>query len=67
MPHWEPIGLPPVTWGETLCWVKECAELAACSFDGYPYCLDHADEELDAWLARSLHPGLADLILVARA
>ena len=63
---WE-IGLPLIVWGETLCWEKECAELAECAFDGYPYCCLHADDALDAWVARTLNPELADLILVARS
>lgn len=65
--RWEPIGLPVIDWGSTLCWAKECAELAACAFDGYPYCIEHADDAVDAWVARSMNPELADRLLEARS
>lgn len=67
MSRYERIGLPEITWGSTLCWVKECAELAACRYDGYPYCLLHADEALDYDVARGLNPKLAELLLAARS
>lgn len=45
LPRWEPPA--PIEWGSTLCKRKRCVELAACSLDGEPFCLEHADEELD--------------------
>lgn len=66
MSRWEPIGLPRIEWGATLCCAKECAELAECSFDGWPYCLLHAEDALETWVARDLNPAAADAILAAR-
>jgi len=44
-------GLPPppapIVWGSTLCRRKRCVELAACSIDGEPFCIGHADEEIE--------------------
>lgn len=45
-PRFEPAP-PPVVWGSTLCRRKRCVELAVCSIDGVPFCIVHADEEID--------------------
>lgn len=45
LPRWEPPA--PIEWGGTLCRRKRCAELSACSIDGEPFCLEHADEEIE--------------------
>lgn len=63
---WEPIGLPRIEWGLTLCHRQGCAELAVLAFEGWPYCLDHGEEAFDFEVAREIDPGLADLLLQAR-
>lgn len=63
----ERVGLPRIEWGVTLCWRKECAELADCSYEGYPFCFLHADDELEYDLARELNPELAARLLQARS
>jgi hypothetical protein len=47
---WHPrpeLAPAPITWGATLCSRKRCAELAACSLDGEPFCLLHVDETIE--------------------
>ena len=38
---------PPIVWGATLCKRKRCVELAEVGLDGEPFCVPHADEEID--------------------
>lgn len=52
------IAPPEITWGETLCGRAHCVEAAACLIDGWPFCLTHADDELERWVAFSLNPEL---------
>lgn len=65
--RYEQIGLPEIVWGVTLCEEKECAELADCRYEGYPYCYLHADDALEYDLARELNPGLAATLLEIRS
>lgn len=37
----------PIEWGLTMCRRRRCVEPAACSIDGEPYCLQHADDEIE--------------------
>ncbi len=55
---WERIGPPPVEWGSTLCYRRHCAERAVLTIDGWPYCLDHGDDEVERVVAWELHPEL---------
>ena len=58
MPQWERIAPPEIDWGLTLCSRKRCAELAECLLDGWPFCLLHAEDDLERWVAWSLNPEL---------
>jgi len=60
---YERIGLPDIAWGATLCWRHHCAELAVLAFDGYPYCLDHGEDEWERTIAWELNPELARRLL----
>lgn len=44
---WVELAPAPIEWGGTLCKRKRCVELAACAIDGEPFCLPHADEEIE--------------------
>lgn len=56
------IAPPEIDWGATLCARRHCTEEAEVSLDGWPYCLDCADAELDRWVAFSLNPELVALM-----
>jgi hypothetical protein len=60
--RWEEIGPPLVSWGETLCNRRGCAELAVLLFEGWPYCLDCGEDAWERALAVELNPVLADLL-----
>ena len=62
MPGYERIGPPEIDWGLTLCSRKRCAELAAVLLDGWPFCLDCADLDLERWVAWSLNPELVGML-----
>lgn len=57
LPRWSPPA--PIEWGGTLCRRRRCVQLAACSIDGEPFCLDHADEEIER---AAMPPELAALM-----
>lgn len=44
----------PIEWGSTLCRRKRCVEIAEAALDGVPYCIEHADEEIDRLVAIEL-------------
>lgn len=49
----------PIVWGSTLCKRKRCVEIAECAIDGEPFCIPHADEEIERAgvpVARQLPP-----------
>lgn len=61
------IAPPEITWGATLCSRRHCVDTAACLLDGWPFCLLHAEDELERWVALDLNreavalmPGLED-------
>ncbi len=60
--RYERIGPPEITWGQTMCSRRHCVEGAACLLDGWPFCLDHADDEVERWLALELNPELVGLL-----
>lgn len=60
--YYDRIGPPPVTWGVTLCGFPHCAELAEALLDGWPFCLPHADDEVERWIAWELNPELVGLL-----
>lgn len=45
-------------WGLTGCTRRHCVELAVLTIDGWPFCLDCADDELDRAIAWELNPEL---------
>jgi hypothetical protein len=46
---------PGVTvWGSTLCSRVHCAELAVLTIDRWPFCLEHADDEVERLVAIEL-------------
>ena len=49
---------PPVVWGLTLCYRTGCAETAVLAIDGWPFCLDHGDDEVERTVALELNPAL---------
>lgn len=51
---YERIGPPPVYWGETLCGRRRCVELAVLTIDGWPFCLDCGDDEIERAVAVEL-------------
>lgn len=51
-------GPPPVSWGETLCSRRGCAELAVLIFDTWAYCLDCGEDAWERALAWELNPEL---------
>lgn len=59
---WERIGPPPVEWGLTMCQRRHCTDAAVCLLDGWPLCLDHADEELERTIAWELNPELVGML-----
>ena len=46
LPRWEPAPAP-IVWGSTLCTRKRCVEIAEVAIDGVPWCVVHADEEIE--------------------
>lgn len=44
----------PIVWGETMCQRKRCVDPAQAAIDGVPYCIAHADEEIDRLVAIEL-------------
>ena len=44
----------PIEWGSTMCRRKRCVEIAQAAIDGVPYCIAHADEEIDRLVAIEL-------------
>jgi hypothetical protein len=59
---WARIAPPEIDWGLTGCSTRHCVELAAVTLDGWPFCLDCADAEVDRWVAWSLNPELVELL-----
>jgi hypothetical protein len=51
-------GLPPVSWGETLCSRRGCADLAVLVFDSWPYCLTCGEDAWERAVAWELNPEL---------
>lgn len=41
------IAPAPIEWGSTMCARRHCVELAECSIDGEPFCIEHGDEEIE--------------------
>lgn len=62
MSGYERIGPPPVDWGVTLCNHPHCVDRAEVKLDGWPYCLTHADDEIERWVAWDLNPELVALM-----
>lgn len=54
--RWEEIGPPPVSWGETLCSRRGCAELAVLLFEEWPFCLDCGEDAWERAVAVELNP-----------
>lgn len=59
---WQRIAPPEVDWGLTGCTARHCVELAEVLLDGWPFCLDCADTEVDRWVAWSLNPEAVELM-----
>lgn len=45
-----------------MCGRAHCVELAACAIDGWPFCLVHAEDALERWVAFGLNPELLELL-----
>jgi hypothetical protein len=51
-----------IDYGDCLCSVKDCANLAECTLSGDPLCIDCADDIIDRIEAISLHPKMRELL-----
>lgn len=45
-----------IEWGNCLCSIRQCVNIAECVFEDLPYCLDCADALIDRQIAISLDP-----------